>query len=230
MDTTIKGYALRVLKLFFGLGLGAFGVAFTINANFGLSPWDVFAQGVAIKATELAGREIMLGTIIQLVGVVVLLAVILLKETIGFGTICDILVFGQFLNMYMKAGVVPTPESTPMRLIFLFVGFFIWSFGIYVYMSAGLGAGPRDSLMAALARRNIPVSLAKNSIEAVVLAIGFLCGGKVGLGTVVAVFIMGYFIKFIFGIFKFDITTVENDSIIDTIRNIKKALTKTVSL
>ncbi|MEG3029631.1 MAG: hypothetical protein RR827_04465 [Oscillospiraceae bacterium] len=226
MDTTVKGYIVRFIKLIVGLAIGSFGVMFTINANLGLSPWDVFAQGIAVKVSAAMGTEVLLGTIIQIVGVFVLLIVILLKEKIGVGTLCDILVFGQFMNIYTKLGVVPTPQTLPMRLLFLLIGFSIWSIGVYVYMSAGLGAGPRDSLMAALTKRNIPVSLAKNGTESVVLLIGFLLGGQVGIGTVVAVFIMGYMLKIVFGIFDFDIKTVHNDSVVETVMNLKKTLTK----
>ncbi|MEG1895412.1 MAG: hypothetical protein RR162_04160 [Oscillospiraceae bacterium] len=226
MDTTVKGYIVRFIKLIVGLAIGSFGVMFTINANLGLSPWDVFAQGIAVKVSAAMGTEVLLGTIIQIVGVFVLLIVILLKEKIGVGTLCDILVFGQFMNIYTKLGVVPAPQTLPMRLMFLFIGFSIWSIGVYVYMSAGLGAGPRDSLMAALTKRNVPVSLAKNGTEAVVLLIGFLLGGQVGIGTVVAVFIMGYMLKIVFGIFDFDIKTVHNDSVVETVMNLKKTLTK----
>lgn len=230
MGTTIKDYAIRFARLILGLSIGAFGVTFTVNANLGLSPWDVFAQGIAVKASVFFGAEIMMGTIIQIVGIFVLVAVIFLKETIGIGTIADIILFGQILNICMKSGIIPIPQTMPMRIVSLFVGFCIWSVGVYVYMSAGLGAGPRDSLMAALAKKNVPISLAKNGIEACVLLVGFLLGGQVGLGTLVAVFIMGYLIKFVFGVFKFDITTVENDSILDTIRNIKKTLEKSASV
>ncbi|MEG2929558.1 MAG: hypothetical protein RR846_08435, partial [Oscillospiraceae bacterium] len=72
MDTTVKGYIVRFIKLIVGLAIGSFGVMFTINANLGLSPWDVFAQGIAIKVSAAMGTEVLLGTIIQIVGVFVL--------------------------------------------------------------------------------------------------------------------------------------------------------------
>ena len=80
--------------------------------------------------------------------------------------------------------------------------------------------------MAALAKRNIPVNIAKNAIEAVVFVIGWLCGGTVGIGTVIAVFIMGYLLKFWFAVFRFDLAKAENESLIDTAKNVKKLFVK----
>ena len=80
--------------------------------------------------------------------------------------------------------------------------------------------------MSALAKRNIPVAIAKNAIEAVVFVVGWIFGGTVGIGTVIAVFIMGYLLKFWFAVFKFDLAGSKNDSIIDTVKNIKAALVK----
>ena len=73
----------------------------------------------------------------------------------------------------------------------------------------------------AFAKRKIPVAIAKNSIEAVVCVIGWILGGTVGIGTLVCVFAMGYMIEFCFKLFKFDVTKVENESLIDTAKNFK---------
>ena len=158
------------------------------------------------------------------VGWVVLIAAIALREKIGFGTIVDIVIVGYFIDFYMSQGLIPSPENLFMRFIVLIAGFIIWSFGVYLYLAAELGAGPRDSLMAALAKRNIPVAIAKNAIEAVVFVIGWICGGTVGIGTVIAVFIMGYLLKLWFAVFRFDIAKAKNESMLETIRNIKNAV------
>lgn len=230
MDTTIKGYTKRFTILILGLAFAAYGVGLTVNANLGLSPWDVFAQGIAIQASKILGREILLGTVIQITGVFVLLIVILLKEKIGFGTLFDIALLGQFLNIYMKYGFLPSSENKAFQFAMLLAGYCIWAVGIYIYMAAGLGAGPRDSLMAALAKRNVPISLAKNLVEFTVFVIGWLLGGSVGVGTIVAVVAMGYIIKVVFTIFKFDITTVHNDSILETLQYLKKNFVKTTTI
>ena len=224
MKPEIKRYVKRFAMLFLGLMIAAYGVSMTVESNLGISPWDVFSQGLAIKLTQITGSEVMLGQMTRAVGWVVLIAAIALREKIGFGTIVDIVIVGYFIDFYMSQGLIPSPENLFMRFIVLIAGFIIWSFGVYLYLAAELGAGPRDSLMAALAKRNIPVAIAKNAIEAVVFVIGWICGGTVGIGTVIAVFIMGYLLKLWFAVFRFDIAKAKNESMLETIRNIKNAV------
>lgn len=223
---SVKGYIKRFIMLTAGLLIAAYGICMTVNSQLGISPWDVFAQGLAFKLSDITGNTYTLGTLTRWIGWVVLVLAIVLKEKIGFGTIYDILIVGSFMNFYTDNNLVPSPESFVLRLILLIAGFVFWSFGVYFYLAAELGAGPRDSLMAALAKRNIPVNIAKNAIEAVVFVIGWICGGTVGLGTVIAVFIMGYLIKFWFAVFKFDITKAENESLLDTVKNVKQLFAK----
>ena len=226
MKTSVKGYIKRFAMLMGGLIIAAYGVSMTAVSNLGVSPWDVFAQGLALKLSAMLGTTILMGTTIKWTGWVVLILSIVLKEKVGFGTIIDIMIVGSFINFYLTSGIVPNPESIVLRFVLLIAGFVVWSFGIYLYLAAELGAGPRDGLMAALAKRNIPVSIAKNSIEAVVFVIGWVMGGTVGVGTVIAVFIMGYLIKFWFAVFKFDIAQAKNESIVDTVKNFAALIKK----
>ena len=226
MKTSAKGYLKRFIALTVGLLIASYGICMTVNSGLGISPWDVFAQGLAFKLSEIIGANLTLGTLTRWIGWVILLLNILLKEKIGFGTVYDIMIVGSFINFYSNNNLVPMPQTLPFRFILLIAGFVIWSFGVYLYLSAELGAGPRDGLMSALAKRNMPVNVAKNTIEAVVFVIGWICGGTIGIGTVIAVFIMGYLLKFWFAVFKFDLANAKNESIMDTVRNIKKLLVK----
>ena len=226
MKTSVKGYIKRFIMLSVGLMIAAYGICMTVNSQLGISPWDVFAQGLAFKLSAVTGGTYTLGTLTQWIGWIVLVIAVLLKEKIGFGTIYDILIVGNFINYYTNHNLVPMPESFVWKFLLLIGGFIIWSYGVYLYLAAELGAGPRDSLMAALSKRGLPVNIAKNAIEAVVFVIGWIFGGTVGIGTVIAVFIMGYLLKFWFTIFKFDLAKAENESLLDTARNVKQFFVK----
>ena len=221
-----RGYLKRFIMLTAGLLIAAYGICMTVNSQLGISPWDVFAQGLAFKLSALTGGNYTLGTLTRWIGWVVLVLAVVLKEKIGFGTIYDILIVGSFINFYTDNNLVPMPQAFVPKFVLLIMGFVVWSFGVYLYLAAELGAGPRDSLMAALAKRNIPVNIAKNAIEAVVFVIGWICGGTVGIGTVIAVFIMGYLIKFWFAVFKFDLAKAQNESFWETARNVKELISK----
>ena len=218
--TSAKGYIKRFIMLTAGLLIASYGICMTVSSQLGISPWDVFAQGLAFKLSEITGNTYTLGTLTRWIGWVVLVLVVVLREKIGFGTIYDIMIVGSFINFYTDNNLVPNPENFALRFILLIAGFVVWSFGVYFYLAAELGAGPRDSLMAALSKRGLPVNIAKNAIEAVVFVIGWICGGTVGIGTVIAVFIMGYLLKFWFTVFKFDLAKAENESLLDTAKNI----------
>jgi len=225
-EVSFKGYAVRLSVTFFGLIFAAYGVGLTVTAGLGVSPWDVFGQGVALKLTEMLGMEVMMGTITMASATAVIIIDVILKEKIGVATIIDILVFGPALNFFLKHNMLPVPQGFAVRLFCTVLGFMVWSLGIAIYMKAQLGAGPKDGLFMAFAKRKIPVALAKNSIEAVVCLIGWIFGGTMGVGTLICVFAMGSMIDFFFKLLKFDVNTVQNESLIDTARNIKMLCTK----
>ena len=225
-DISFKGYAKRIFIVTFGLVFAAYGVGLTVTAELGVSPWDVFSQGVALKLSEMLGTEVMMGTITQITAALVILVDIALKEKIGVATIIDTCIFGGALNFFLRHNMLPYPETFAVRFICMLLGYIIWGLGIYIYMKPALGAGPKDALFVIFAKRKIPVAIAKNSIEAVVFVIGWVLGGTIGIGTVVAVFAMGYIIEFWFKVFSFDVTTVKNESIFETARNIKNLMVK----
>lgn len=225
-DISFKGYIKRVFIVTFGLVFASYGVGLTVTAGLGVSPWDVFGQGVSLKLTEILGRQVLMGTITQITAALVIIAVLLLKEKIGVATIIDTCIFGGALNFFLKHNLLPVPNGFALRFICMVLGYLVWSLGIAIYMRPAMGAGPKDSLFVAFAKRKIPVAIAKNSIEAVVLVIGWLLGGTVGIGTIVCVFTMGYMIDFFFRLLKFDCTKVENESVIETAKNIKMLVSK----
>lgn len=220
-ELSVKNYIKRVVLVVIGLALSAYGIGMTIYADLGLAPWDVFNQGVALQMQKHFGVEVMMGTVSQVTCGFIIIIVLLLKEPIGVSTILDTVLFGGFLNFFMKHNLLPSTEIYAVRFVLLGVGFIIWAIGVYMYMQPQLGAGPRDSLMIALAKRNISVGLARNSTEMFALAVGWLCGGKVGIGTIISVFFIGYVLQFVFMLVKFDATKIKNESLFDTARNFK---------
>ena len=226
MELSLKNYGKRFVSLMFGLLLCAVAITLTVNAGMGLSPWDMLFDGFSKQLTRILGRQVMIGTLSQIIGGIILLIDISLKEKIGFGTLLNVWLIGKFTNLFLKYHLLPEPETLLFKVIIMFLGFIIMGFGIYFYMRAGFGAGPRDSLMIALARRKLPVSLARNSLEFFAFVVGYFAGGAVGVGTVISVFIIGYILKYVFRLFNYDMTKVQHESVFDTIRNLKTILKK----
>ena len=99
-DISFKGYIRRIARVTFGLVFAAYGVGLTVTAGLGVSPWDVFSQGVALQLSQLTGKEIMMGTITQITAALVIIADVFLKEKIGVATIIDTCIFGGALNFF----------------------------------------------------------------------------------------------------------------------------------
>ncbi|MDT5189431.1 MAG: hypothetical protein QOI28_1682 [Mycobacterium sp.] len=168
----------RTGVLLIGLTGYGFSMALMVRAGLGLDPWDVFHQG-------LAGRTGMtIGIASAVVGVAVLLAWIPLRNRPGIGTVANVIVIAVTVDAGMA--LLPTPESLPVRVAMMLGAVVLNGLSTVLYIGAGMGPGPRDGLTTGLvARTGLSVRLVRTSIEATVLAVGWLLGGTVGVGTVV---------------------------------------------
>lgn len=167
----------RLTQLYGGLLLYGISMALMIRADLGLDPWDVFHQGLADRT----GWSFGLITIV--VGAVVLLAWIPLRQRPGIGTISNVLVIGIAVDVALWA--IPAPDVLALRITFLVSGIVLNAVAGGLYIGAGLGPGPRDGLMTGLVTRTGgSIRVVRTSIELSVLAIGWLLGGTVGIGTV----------------------------------------------
>ncbi|GAA3889957.1 membrane protein [Saccharothrix violaceirubra] len=167
----------RLPQLIAGLWLYGACMALQIRATLGLDPWDVLHEGL----TKLTGLSF--GTITALVGVVVLLCWIPLRQRPGVGTVANVLVIGVAVDVTLM--VLPTPEGIVLRAVFLVTGIVLNGLAAAVYIGARLGPGPRDGLTTGFCRRTgISLRLVRTVVEVTVLAIGWLLGGTIGLGTV----------------------------------------------
>ena len=175
--------ARRLPRLLAGIIVLGIGIAPILDAELGVAPWDVLHQGLA----EVTGLSF--GLVVVLVGLVVLLTWIPLKQHAGIGTIINTLTVGFIVNGMLD--VLPEVHNLAVRWAMLLGGIVITSFGMALYIGAGLGPGPRDGLMTAVAARGHPLWLVRTVIELVVLSIGFALGGDVGIGTVLFAFGIG---------------------------------------
>ncbi|GGI09721.1 membrane protein YczE [Egicoccus halophilus] len=167
----------RLPRLLLGLVLCGLGIAVMVAADLGLGPWDVLHQGLS----RLSGIPI--GTVGILVGLLVLVAWLPLRERPGLGTVLNVLVIGVVIDVTLL--VLTTPAALWQRWVLMLAGPVLFGIGSGYYIGAGLGSGPRDGIMTGLARRGLPVGLVRAGLELSVLALGWLLGGTVGAGTLV---------------------------------------------
>jgi uncharacterized membrane protein YczE len=165
-----------LFNLYTGLVLFGVSMALMLASGLGLDPWDVLHQGLA-ERTGLPFGWIVIG-----IGALVLLSWIPLRQRPGVGTISNVIVVGLAVDAALA--VLPQPHHLALRVAFLVAGIVINGIATGLYIGAGLGPGPRDGLMTGLARRGYSIRLARTSIEVSVLALGWLLGGTIGVGTV----------------------------------------------
>ena len=198
----------RITRLIFGLFLYALGIAVTIQAQVGYAPWDVLHVGLAKT------MGITIGQASILVGVVLVVVALISKESVGLGTLLNMVLIGVFFDLIMSLDLIPTADQMIYGVGMLLIGLMIISFASYFYIGAGLGAGPRDSLMVVLARKtHLPIGFCRGAIEVLAVAIGWKLGGMVGIGTVIAAFAIGFCIQITFWALKFDPKKVEHKAL-----------------
>ena len=196
----MKKIILEWVKIVAGLLVFAFGVHLTIYANIGVAPWDCLGMGIA-QHTPLN-----YGISMTLIAVTVLLIDIALKEKIGFGTIIDALLTGNFVQAFNYLNKLPENTNVWLGIVIMVSGFFFMAIGMWIYMSAQQCCGPRDSLLVGLGKRmpKVPIGIVEIILWAVVLLIGYLLGGPVGIGTLISTFGAGLIMQFVYNMIRFE--------------------------
>jgi uncharacterized membrane protein YczE len=167
----------RLTQLYIGLLLYGISDAMLLLAGLGVDPWDVLHQGLSRRI------GLGVGTWAVIVGVIVLLLWIPLRQRPGFGTVSNVIVIGLVIDAVLVT--VPPVHGLAARVVVMLAGVVLNGIATGAYIGAGLGPGPRDGLMTGLAARGHSIRVVRTGIEVTVLVTGWLLGGAVGLGTVV---------------------------------------------
>ncbi len=180
--------SVRSASLLFGLFLCSLGIVLLLESRLGLPPWDVLHQGIE-RTTPLS-----FGVANMAVGVTVLVLAWALGSRPGAGTVANAILIGVFVDLLLRADAIRSLAALPLagRTGLLAAAILSFGAGTAFYIGAGLGAGPRDSLMLVAARRlGVRVGVARAGIELAALAAGAVLGGKVGIGTVAFALLIG---------------------------------------
>jgi uncharacterized membrane protein YczE len=183
----------RVLILFFGLASFGLGDGLIIQSGLGNAPWSVLAQGISLKS------GLSIGTSTLIVGSLVLALWIPLRERPGFGTLSNIIIISLFIEI--ATNIFPKQENIVLGVIFTLLGIAMVGIGSSLYITCGLGPGPRDGAMTGLHQRTgVRVGRVRLGLEVVVSIAGALLGGTLGLGTLLFALLIGQSVAISFGL------------------------------
>ena len=202
------------IRIIFGLCIFALGVHLTIRANLGLAPWDCLGMGIA-KHTPLN-----YGLSMTVMAVIILIIDILMKEKIGFGTIIDALLTGNFVQLFNDIDPFPETKSVFFGILIIIAGLALMAIGQYFYMKSAQCCGPRDALLVGLGKRlhKLPIGAVQIILWGTVLFVGWLLGGPVGIGTIVSTFGSGVVMQIIYSIIRFEPRKIEHQSVLETVK------------
>ncbi len=174
----------RLTQLFVGLSIYGLSMALIIRSQLGMLPWDVLHYGLA------SHLPLSIGTVVVLTALLVLLGWIPLRQAPGVGTVANAVWIGLALDVALR--YLPEVSGLPWTLAFLFGGVLLNGLATAMYIGSQLGPGPRDGLMTGLARvSGRSLRLMRTGLEVAVVAVGWLLGGVVGLGTLLYALAIG---------------------------------------
>lgn len=213
----------RKVQLLIGVFLFGIGIAFLVQSALGASSWDVFAEGIS--------RNISLsfGTISTIIGAFVLLLWIPLRQKPGIGTVCNALLVGPSADVGLY--LIPEVDSLWIRVIYVGIGILGVGFATGLYIGSRFGPGPRDGLMTGLNRvTGRPIWMVRVTLELTVVALGWMLGGTVGIGTIAAALLIGPACQFFMKIFYIPLSTDPEPNIVatTTVQEQSKARTEEV--
>lgn len=202
------------IRILFGLLIYSFGVYLTIYANIGLAPWDCLGMGIA-KHTPLN-----YGGSMVLIGVCAIIVQLILHERIGFATLFDALLTGNIVQFLTDISPYPENQSLWLGIGYMLFGFLFIALGMYVYMKAEQGCGPKDGLLIAIGKRlpKIPIGVVEILLWAVVTLLGWMLGGTVGIGTVISIFGAGAVMHLFYTAIHFEPRKLKHKSLTETVK------------
>lgn len=190
-------FPVRFAHVNVGLALFGFSIALMLRAGVGLGPWDVFHEGVSLR-TPLTIGQAMIGAGFALL----VFSAVVAKVRPGLGTVLNMLLIGAWVDVFLALQAFPQASGWLDGAALFGVGLILNGIATGLYLTGGLGAGPRDGFALALAKLlSVTVRRARTLVEVVVLTSGWLLGGTVGVGTVVFALAIGPLMQFSLRVF-----------------------------
>ena len=202
-----------------GLLLFAFGFYLQLAGNVGLSPWPALNQGLSNHLPITFGQASIM------VSVIIVVLDLLMKETIGLGTILDALLVGWGSDLFIALELIPYQDEFLPGLALLVIGLVAACVGQWLYMMAGLSCGPRDAFLVGLGKKLPKLSIGTVNIMLTlfVALVAAALGGQIGFGTILSLMCTGIIMDLVFKIVRFEPRSVTHEGLLETVQEFIKA-------
>lgn len=199
------------VQIALGLLVFSFGVHLTIFANIGLAPWDCLGMGIAAH-TPLNYGLAMTATSVAILGID-----LALRERIGYGTIIDALLTGNFVQAFNDLSPLALCTNVWTGVAMMLVGFVFMALGMWIYMCGEQCCGPRDALLVGLGKRlpSVPIGVVQIALWSAVTVVGWLLGGPVGVGTLLSAFGAGAVMQVVYQLLHFEPRDIKHLSVLE---------------
>lgn len=211
--------AFRSVRAALGLMIAASGSFLQLQAALGLNPWNMLNEGLSLSLPLTFGQASIA------ISVMVICVDLLMRESIGLGTVLDALVVGWTFDFLLWLEPIPKQTSLPFQLFFMLLGCVILQFGNFIYMSAGLSCGPRDAFLVGIGKRfpKVPIGRVNMAITVIVLFGGMMLGSKLGFGTFFNIFGGSIIMDLVFGLLHFEPRSVKHENLVQTAAALSEA-------
>ena len=203
-----------LFRILSGLSIYSFGVYLTIYSNIGLAPWDCLAVGIS-RHTPLN-----YGCAMAAVSLAAIVIQLLLHERIGIATLLDAVITGNLTQLLCDISPYSENHSLWFGIYFMIFGFLFIALGMYVYMSAEYGCGPKDGLLIAIGKRlpKIPIGVVEILLFAFITLIGWILGGSIGIGTLISIFGAGAVMHLFYSAIRFEPRKLKHKNLTETVK------------
>ena len=212
----------RIIRQWVQIALGllvfSFGVHLTIFANIGLAPWDCLGMGIA------AHTPLNYGIAMTVTSVAILGIDLALRERIGYGTIIDALLTGNFVQAFNDLSPFALCTDIWTGVTMMLIGFVFMALGMWIYMCGEQCCGPRDALLVGLGKRlpSVPIGVVQIALWSAVTVVGWLLGGPVGIGTLLSAFGAGAVMQVVYQLLHFEPRDIKHLSVLEINRSLAR--------
>ena len=202
------------VQIALGLLVFSFGVHLTIFANIGLAPWDCLGMGIA------AHTPLNYGLAMTCTSVAILGIDLALRERIGYGTISEALLTGNFVQAFNELSPLEPCAGIWTGVPMMLVGFVFMAVGMWIYMRGEQCCGPRDALLVGLGKRlpSVPIGVVQIILWSAVTVVGWALGGPVGVGTLLSAFGAGAVMQAVYQLLRFEPRDIVHHDVIEVNR------------